>query len=131
MTDAAGAAARQTFLRGDWHLVRSSTGPDERAASLLEEAGYRLVARGDTVGAVTALTNASVLSPADSERARRLAAAAYVGARLGGGIALAGDTLREVRRQARSRLPGERRHRSEERRVGKEYRSRWSRYKRE
>ncbi|MFK3983799.1 AAA family ATPase [Micromonospora sp. NPDC050397] len=83
--------------RRAWHLAQSSRGPDERAAALLEEAGYRMVRRGDTVGAVTVLTNASVLSPAKPERARRLAAAAYVGAHLGGGIALAGGALREVR----------------------------------
>ncbi|RKR86497.1 regulatory LuxR family protein [Micromonospora pisi] len=90
-------AVRDDPDRRAWHLAQSSRGPDERAASSLEEAGYRLVGRGDTVGAVTALTNASMLSPAKPERARRLAAAAYVGAHLGGGIALAGDTLREVR----------------------------------
>ncbi|MGQ5259860.1 ATP-binding protein [Micromonospora sp. ZYX-F-536] len=80
-----------------WHLAQSSAGPDERAAVSLEEAGYRLVRRGDIVGAVTALTNASMLSPADTQRARRLAAAAYIGARLGGGIAGAGDALLEAR----------------------------------
>ncbi|GGO02580.1 helix-turn-helix transcriptional regulator [Micromonospora parathelypteridis] len=90
-------AVRDDPDRRAWHLAQSSRGPDERAASSLEEAGYRLVSRGDTVGAVTALTNASMLSPAKPKRARRLAAAAYVGAHLGGGIALAGDTLREVR----------------------------------
>ncbi|GAA5198148.1 LuxR family transcriptional regulator [Rugosimonospora acidiphila] len=80
-----------------WHIAQSSSEPDEQAASSLEESGYRLVGRGDTVGAVTALTTASMLSPADAQRARRLAAAAYVGAHLGDGIALAGDALREVR----------------------------------
>jgi DNA-binding NarL/FixJ family response regulator len=54
--------------------------------------------RGDTVGAVTSLTHAATLSPAQAERARRLATAAYVGAHLGGGLARAEDTLREVRR---------------------------------
>ncbi|WP_204060289.1 helix-turn-helix transcriptional regulator [Microbispora corallina] len=83
--------------RRAWHLAHGSSGPDERAASALEEAGYRLVGRGDIVGAVTALTKASTFSPAGSERARRLAIAAYVGARLAGGIASAGDALRQVR----------------------------------
>ncbi|MFI6069901.1 ATP-binding protein [Micromonospora sp. NPDC051227] len=80
-----------------WHLAQSSLGPDEQAASSLEEAGYRLLRHGDIVGAVTALTNASMLSPADPQRARRLAVAAYLGARLAGGLAGTGDALREVR----------------------------------
>jgi DNA-binding CsgD family transcriptional regulator len=80
------------------HLAQGVAGPDEEAATALEEAAYRLVRHGDAVGAVTALANASVLSPQRAERARRLAAAAYVGAQLGGGLMAAGDTLREARR---------------------------------
>jgi DNA-binding CsgD family transcriptional regulator len=80
------------------HLAQGAAGPDERAAASLEEAAYRLVRRGDAVGAVTALANASALSPERTQRARRLAAAAYVGAQLGGGLMAAGDILREARR---------------------------------
>ena len=83
--------------RRAWHLARAVLGPDESAAASLEELSYRLVARGDTVGGVTVLANASALSPSRSDRARRLAAAAYVGAQLGGGLAAAGETLREAR----------------------------------
>ena len=88
-----------TVLREDpdrraWHLAQGAIGPDEAAAASLEAAAYRLLGRGDTVGAVAALTNASVLSPSRSDRARRLASAAYAGAHLGGGLAAAGDTLR-------------------------------------
>jgi DNA-binding CsgD family transcriptional regulator len=91
-------ALRHDPDRRAFHLARGAAGPDEEAATALEEAAYRLVRHGDTVGAVTALANASVLSPERAERARRLAAAAYVGAQLGGGLMAAGDTLREVRR---------------------------------
>ncbi|NMO53671.1 AAA family ATPase [Actinoplanes sp. TBRC 11911] len=91
-------AVRDDPDRSAAHLARGSHGPDERAAAALEDAAYRLVRRGDTVGAVTSLTHAATLSPARAERARRLATAAYVGAHLGGGLARAEDTLREVRR---------------------------------
>ena len=87
-------AFREDPDRRAWHLAQGAIGPDEAAAASLEEAAYRLAGRGDTVGAVAALTNASVLSPSSSDRARRLAAAAFVGAHLGGGLAAAGDTLR-------------------------------------
>jgi hypothetical protein len=80
--------------RRAWHLAQGTIGPDEATASSLEAVAYRLLRRGDTVGAVAALTNASVLSPTRADRARRLASAAYVGAHLGGGLAAAGDTLR-------------------------------------
>jgi len=80
--------------RRAWHLAQGTIGPDEAAAASLEAAAYRVLGRGDTVGAVAALTNASALSPSRSDRARRLANAAYVGAHLGGGLAAAGDTLR-------------------------------------
>jgi DNA-binding CsgD family transcriptional regulator len=88
------AAFRGDPDRRAWHLAQGTIGPDEAAAASLEAAAYRLVGRGDTVGAVAALTNASVLSPSMADRARRLANAAFVGAHLGGGLAAAGDTLR-------------------------------------
>lgn len=63
-----------------WHLAEASVQPDERVAALLEQAGQRVLRRGDGVGAVTALVRAARLSPQASDRARRLAAAAYIGA---------------------------------------------------
>jgi len=87
-------AFREDPDRRAWHLAQGTIGPDEAAAASLEAAAYRLVGRGDTIGAVAALTNASVLSPSSSDRARRLANAAFVGAHLGGGLAAASDTLR-------------------------------------
>ncbi|NMO50998.1 AAA family ATPase [Actinoplanes sp. TBRC 11911] len=84
--------------RRAWHLANGGLGPDEDAAAALERAAYRRVRRGDPIGAVTALTHASMLSPANQDRARRLSAAAYIGAHLGGGIPTAKEVLQEVRR---------------------------------
>ena len=47
--------------RRAWHLANAVVGPDEQVAASLEEAAYRLLRRGDPVGAVTALTKADSL----------------------------------------------------------------------
>jgi DNA-binding CsgD family transcriptional regulator len=83
--------------RRAWHLARAALGPDENAAAALETTGHRLLRRGDTIGAVAALSQAAALSPARPEHARRLADAAYAGARLAGGFAVAGDLLSQAR----------------------------------
>lgn len=83
--------------RQAWHLARAALGPDEGAAAALEATGHRLLRRGDTIGAVAALSQAATLSPARPERARRLADAAYAGARLAGGFAAAGEMLSRAR----------------------------------
>jgi len=84
--------------RRAWHLANAVVRPDEQVAASLEEAAYRLLRRGDPDGAVTALTKAAELSPADASRARRLADAAYAGAGLAGGLAAASGILREAHR---------------------------------
>ena len=63
-----------------WHLAQAVVGPDARAADLLEVAAQRARRKGDVVRAVTALLQAAELTPAGPDRARRLAAAAFVGA---------------------------------------------------
>jgi DNA-binding CsgD family transcriptional regulator len=63
-----------------WHLAEATVHEDERVAALLERAGRRVLRRGDGVGAVTTLIRAAGLSPTPSERARRMALAAYIGA---------------------------------------------------
>lgn len=72
--------------RRAWHLADATAGSDERVAALLEQAGYRMAARADAVGAVTALLRAADLSPRRADRARRLAEAAYIGADVTGDL---------------------------------------------
>ena len=75
----AGQLADQPERRA-WHLGEAVEGPDAQVAALLEEAAQRILRRGDAVGAVSALLRAAELSPARSDRSRRLAQAAVVGA---------------------------------------------------
>jgi DNA-binding CsgD family transcriptional regulator len=63
-----------------WHLAEAVVGTDAHAADLLETAAHRARQKGDAVRAVDALLQAADLSPSGPDRARRLAAAAYVGA---------------------------------------------------
>jgi DNA-binding CsgD family transcriptional regulator len=92
------AAAAEDPDRRAWHLAHAAIGLDETAAAALEEAAYRLLGRGDAVGAVAAFTRSAFLSPERSSRARRLADAAYAGAQLWGGLAAADGVLREAAR---------------------------------
>ena len=62
------------------HLAAAAIGPDETTALLLERSARQLVLRGDAVGAVRMLLRAAELSPRPSDRARRLAQAAFLGA---------------------------------------------------
>jgi len=63
-----------------WHLAESVVGTDARAADLVEVAAQRARRKGDVVRAVTDLLRAADLTPSGPDRARRLAAAAFVGA---------------------------------------------------
>ena len=81
----------------------ASRGGDRRAERVgggrqLEAAAARILARGDAVGCVKALTRASELSPRSAERRRRLAAAAYIGADVAGDLGNASNVLAELRR---------------------------------
>jgi len=69
--------------RHAWHLAEASLDPDERVATMLDQAAYRMLHRGDLGSAATTSTRAAALSPEPADRARRLAFAAYYGARSG------------------------------------------------
>jgi len=84
--------------RRAWHLAEAAVEPDESVAAQLEGTAARLLARGDAVGCVKALTRASELSPHSAERGRRLAAAAYIGADVAGDLVNASKVLAELRR---------------------------------
>ncbi|MCY1139126.1 LuxR family transcriptional regulator [Actinoplanes sp. Pm04-4] len=62
------------------HLGEATVWPDESVAARLERSARSVLDRGDTVGAVAALTRAAELTPGPADRSRRRAAAAYVGA---------------------------------------------------
>ncbi|MCM4084936.1 AAA family ATPase [Paractinoplanes hotanensis] len=86
--------------RRAWHLAAAATGPDETVAELLEEAGHRVMLRGDAFAAIAALVRAAELSTTSSDRGRRLAEAAYIGAEAGGVIEDARTLLADARRAA-------------------------------
>ncbi|MYS86310.1 helix-turn-helix domain-containing protein [Embleya scabrispora] len=69
-------------------------------ADLLEDGADTNARRGDGPSAVAALLRAAELSPAGSERARRLAKAAYVGANLTGDVRDVPRLLEDARRTA-------------------------------
>jgi DNA-binding CsgD family transcriptional regulator len=72
----AALADREEADRRAWHLARAASGPDERAAAELERSAARTLRRSGYGAAAAALERAAELSPADADRARRLAAAA-------------------------------------------------------
>jgi DNA-binding CsgD family transcriptional regulator len=84
--------------RRAWHLAEAAPGPDEKVAGLLEEAAHRILRKGDAVGAVAGLLRAADLSPLRSDRSRRLADAAYVGADVTGDLRSVSELLAAARR---------------------------------
>ncbi len=82
--------------RRAWHLGHATVEPDEEVAELLEQAAYRVLRRGDGVGAVSALTRAADLSPRGADRGRRLAEAAYIGADVTGQLGNASQLLADA-----------------------------------
>jgi hypothetical protein len=84
--------------RRAWHLAGATINPDEDVAAQLEQAAHRVLARGDVVASVAALTRASELSPQSADRNRRLAAAAYIGADVAGELRSASRFVDDVRR---------------------------------
>ncbi len=86
--------------RRAWHLGEATIEADENVAALLEQTAHRILRRGDSVGAVTALGRASELSPSGAERSRRLADAAYIGADVTGDIRSVSRLLQDARRAA-------------------------------
>jgi DNA-binding CsgD family transcriptional regulator len=94
--------------RRAWHLAEAAIEPDESVAQLLEQAAHRILRRGDAVGAVSALTRASELSPSGTDRSRRLTDAAYIGADVTGGVRNVSQLLADARQadpQLGSSLP--------------------------
>jgi hypothetical protein len=84
--------------RRAWHLAEATVEPAEDVAELLERAADRILRHGDAVGAVAALIRAADLSQAGSARARRLAAAAQVGADVTGNLRSVPRLLGDARR---------------------------------
>jgi DNA-binding CsgD family transcriptional regulator len=84
--------------RRAWHLAEATIEPDEDVAAPLEQAAHRVLARGDVVASVAALTRAAELSPLTRDRNRRLAAAAYISMDVAGELRSASRVMDEVRR---------------------------------
>jgi DNA-binding CsgD family transcriptional regulator len=84
--------------RRAWHLAEATIEPDEDVAAPLEQTAHRVLARGDVVASVAALTRAAELSPLTRDRNRRLAAAAYIGMDVTGELRSASRVMDEVRR---------------------------------
>ncbi|MFF4354453.1 ATP-binding protein [Streptomyces sp. NPDC001530] len=81
-----------------WHLGEATLQPDEEVALLLERTARRILDRGDAVAAIAALTRAADLSPRNTDRARRLSEAAYVGAEAIGALRSAFELLADASR---------------------------------
>jgi DNA-binding CsgD family transcriptional regulator len=79
--------------RRAWHLAEATVEPDDSVAAQLEAAAARILARGDAVGCVKALTRSADLSPRHADQSRRLAAAAYIGAEVAGDLSNASRVL--------------------------------------
>ena len=84
--------------RRAWHLGHATVEPDEEVARLLEQAAHHILRRGDGIGAISALTRAADLSPQCTERGRRLAEAAYIGADVTGQLRRASQLLADAHR---------------------------------
>ncbi len=82
--------------RRAWHLSESTVEPDEQVAELVERAAYRSLRRGDGIGAISGFTRAAELSPRRTDRSRRLAKAAYVGADVTGDLQNAARLLADA-----------------------------------
>ncbi|WP_206665896.1 ATP-binding protein [Pedococcus bigeumensis] len=81
--------------RRAWHLAAAALGADEMVAALLEEVAQQAADRGDPVGAVAAFVRAADLSPARTNKFRRMARAAYLGANVTGDLGMAPQLLDE------------------------------------
>lgn len=79
------------------HLADAALGTDDQVATLLDEVADAALARGDPARAVAVLLRAAELSSAATEQARRLAAAAYLGANVTGTLSGARARLAQAR----------------------------------
>jgi DNA-binding CsgD family transcriptional regulator len=94
--------------RRAWHLAEAAPGPDEDTAALLEQAGHLALQKGDAVRAVLMLLRSADLSPRGDDRARRLAAAAFLGADAAGELRTVPRLLAQARQadpEGRAALP--------------------------
>ncbi len=82
--------------RRAWQLAAAALGPDEAVAVLMEEVAHRAVSRGDPVGAVAAYVRSADLSPTRSNKLRRMARAAYLGANVTGDLGIAPQLVDEA-----------------------------------
>ena len=82
-----------------WHLAEAAVEPDERVAALLQGVAHAKLRRGGGVGAISELLRAAELSPVGSDRASRMAEAAYLGSIVTGDLSEA-PRLLEAARQA-------------------------------
>ncbi len=82
-----------------WHLAEAAVEPDERVAALLQGVAHANLRRGGGVGAISELLRAAELSPVGSDRASRMAEAAYLGSIVTGDLSEA-PRLLEAARQA-------------------------------
>lgn len=94
------AAFPSDVERRAWHLGEAATGPDEAVATLLEQAAQHQLRSGDYQAMLATLTRAADLSPAATERSRRLAEAAYVVAEFMGEARSAAQLLEQARKAA-------------------------------
>lgn len=79
------------------HLGGATSGPDEEVAALLERSARPAQAQGRSAGAVTTLIRAAELTPRPTDRARRLALAAFLSAEAAGELETAAQCLEEAR----------------------------------
>jgi DNA-binding CsgD family transcriptional regulator/tetratricopeptide (TPR) repeat protein len=84
--------------RRAWHLGEATIEPDGEVAASLERSAQAILRRGDGAGAVAALIKAAELSLMPRDRARRLATAAYIGAKVNGDLRDADALLADARR---------------------------------
>ncbi|MFD6160631.1 LuxR C-terminal-related transcriptional regulator [Nocardia sp. NPDC060256] len=77
--------------RRAWHLGQAAVGPDSEIAASLESLSQQMIRHGDSRRATAAMLRAAELSTSESDRARRTARAAYLGASITGNLA---DTSR-------------------------------------
>ncbi|WP_432044247.1 AAA family ATPase [Streptomyces cadmiisoli] len=86
--------------RQAWHLGEATVEPNEDVAALMERAARITLRRGDGVGSMRTLMRSAELTPHGSDRARRLAEAAYIGAESTGALTSAQRLLDDARHTA-------------------------------
>ena len=90
--------ADQPERRGH-HLAEAAFARDEDIAAAVEHGAHSTLQRGNVVGAISRLLRAADLSPNPTDRSRRLADAAYVGAHSAGQLDSASELLHDAHRR--------------------------------